>query len=89
MTQLSAVSIDRIEADERAYMRQSMSTPCLNSIVDAEGCYITDVNGHKYLDFHGNSIHQIGYKNPYVTEAVKNSSTSYRSFQEDLRQILR
>ncbi|HBS46665.1 MAG TPA: aspartate aminotransferase family protein, partial [Paenibacillus sp.] len=30
MTQLSAVSIDRIEADERAYMRQSMSTPCLN-----------------------------------------------------------
>ncbi|HBS47044.1 MAG TPA: aspartate aminotransferase family protein, partial [Paenibacillus sp.] len=46
-------------------------TPCLNSIVDAEGCYITDVNGRKYLDFHGNSIHQIGYKNPYVTEAVK------------------
>lgn len=71
MTQLSAVSIDRIEADERVYMRQSMSTPCLNSIVDAEGCYITDVNGRKYLDFHGNSIHQIGYKNPYVTEAVK------------------
>ncbi|MEK3986802.1 aspartate aminotransferase family protein [Paenibacillus sp. FSL K6-3166] len=71
MNQLSAVSVDRIEADERAYMRQSMSTPCLNSIVDAEGCYITDVNGRKYLDFHGNSIHQIGYKNPYVTEAVK------------------
>lgn len=71
MTQLSAVSVERIEADERVFMRQSMSTPCLNSIVDAEGCYITDVNGRKYLDFHGNSIHQIGYKNPYVTEAVK------------------
>ena len=53
-------------------MKQSMSTPCLNGIVDAEGCYITDVNGNKYLDFHGNSIHQVGYKNPYVVKAIKN-----------------
>jgi 4-aminobutyrate aminotransferase len=52
-------------------MRQAMSTPCLNVIKDARGCYITDKDGKQYLDFHGNSLHQVGYKNPYVLEAVK------------------
>ena len=71
INQLSAESLAKIQLDERVFMKQSMSTPCLNGIVDAEGCYITDVNGKKYLDFHGNSIHQVGYKNPYVVEAIK------------------
>ncbi|MCA1074115.1 hypothetical protein K9O30_10360 [Clostridium bowmanii] len=30
------------------------------------------MSGKKYLDFHGNSIHQVGYKNSYVIKAVKN-----------------
>jgi 4-aminobutyrate aminotransferase len=71
VNQLSSNSIDLIQSDERVFMKQSMSTPCLNGIVNAEGCYITDVNGQRYLDFHGNSIHQVGYKNPYVTKALK------------------
>lgn len=56
--------------DQEVFLKQSMSTPCLNGIANAEGCYITDLNGKRYLDFHGNSLHQIGYKNPYVIEAV-------------------
>ena len=60
-----------LNADENAFMKQSMSTPCMNVIVDAEGCYITDMKGIKYLDFHGNSTHQVGYKNPAVIAAVK------------------
>ena len=72
MKQLNAKSVDIIQSDERVFMKQSMSTPCLNGIIDAEGCYIIDVNGKKYLDFHGNSIHQVGYKNPYVVKAIKN-----------------
>ena len=71
MKQLNAKSVDIIQSDERVFMKQSMSTPCLNGIIDAEGCYIIDVNGKKYLDFHGNSIHQVGYKNPYVVQAIK------------------
>ncbi len=58
--------------DEDIFMKQSMSTPCMNVIVDAEDCYITDIKGKKYLDFHGNSVHQVGYKNMYVIEAVSN-----------------
>ena len=71
MNQLNAKSIDMIQADEHVFMKQSMSTPCLNGIIDADGCYLIDVNGKKYLDFHGNSIHQVGYKNPYVVKAIK------------------
>ncbi|MBA4508038.1 aspartate aminotransferase family protein [Clostridium sporogenes] len=56
--------------DEEIFMKQSMSTPCMNVIVDAEDCYIIDMKGKKYLDFHGNSVHQVGYKNRYVIEAV-------------------
>jgi 4-aminobutyrate aminotransferase len=68
---LSRESTTLLQADERSFLKQSMSTPCLEVVADAEGCYITDVNGKKYLDFHGNSLHQVGYKNPYVVEAVK------------------
>lgn len=71
MNRLDETSMERITSDERVFLKQSMSTPCLNAIADAEGCYLTDVNGRKILDFHGNSLHQVGYRNPYVTEAVK------------------
>ena len=68
---LDEQSREILSADEAVFMKQSMSTPCMNVITDAQGCYITDQGGKKYLDFHGNSVHQVGYKNPYVLEAVK------------------
>jgi len=61
-----------LKTDENLFIKQSMSTPCMNVITKAEGCYIEDMSGNRYLDFHGNSVHQVGYKNPYVIEAVKN-----------------
>lgn len=71
MNTLDMQSIDVLKADEDVFMKQSMSTPCMNVIIDAEGCYITDKSGKTYLDFHGNSVHQVGYKNPYVIAAIK------------------
>ena len=60
-----------LSKDESVFIKQSMSTPCMDVIVDAKDCYLYSMTGKKYLDFHGNSVHQIGYKNPYVIEAVK------------------
>lgn len=60
-----------LREDEAVFIRQSMSTPCLDAIVSAEGCFLYAADGKSYLDFHGNSVHQIGYKNAYVIEAVK------------------
>ncbi|PGZ89254.1 aspartate aminotransferase family protein [Bacillus sp. AFS029533] len=71
MDQLNQISREVIQEDAKVFARQSMSTPCLNGIVDANGSYLIGVNGDKYLDFHGNSSHQVGYKNPYVVEAIK------------------
>ena len=59
-----------LKRDESVFMKQAMSTPCLEAISDVEGCYITDMSGKRYLDFHGNSLHQVGYKHPEVISAV-------------------
>lgn len=60
-----------LAADERAFIRQSLSTPCLNALRRAEGVWIEDLQGRRYMDFHGNSAHQIGYGHPKVIEAVE------------------
>jgi 4-aminobutyrate aminotransferase len=56
--------------DESVYLRQAVSTPCLTSIVGAEGVHLIGSDGSRYLDFHGNSAHQIGYGHPRLTEAL-------------------
>jgi 4-aminobutyrate aminotransferase len=60
-----------LDEDARVFLHQSLSTPCLNAIVEAEGAWITDVQGRRFLDFHGNSVQQVGYRNPRVIEAVR------------------
>src|SRR5690349_18280787 len=59
-----------LEADERHFLRQSVSTPCLNAIAKAEGIYIEDVAGRRYMDFHGNNVHHIGYGHPRLKAAI-------------------
>ncbi|NBC67403.1 aspartate aminotransferase family protein [Paenibacillus sacheonensis] len=68
---LSEAALDVLEEDSRYFVHQSMSTPCLNVITNAEGIYLEDMDGRKYMDFHGNSVHQVGYKNKYVIDAMK------------------
>jgi 4-aminobutyrate aminotransferase len=37
----------------------------------AEGAWIEDIEGRRYLDFHGNCAHQVGFGNPKVIAAIK------------------
>ncbi len=60
-----------LEADSRVFLHQSLSTPCLNVIRKAEGIWIEDAQGRRYMDFHGNNVHHIGYGHPRLVEAVK------------------
>ena len=62
--------------DERYFLRQSLSTPCLTEIVRAEGAWLTDVDGRRILDFHGNSVHQLGHGHPKVVEAIRREMDS-------------
>src|SRR5829696_1872502 len=56
--------------DECYFLRQSVSTPCLNAIVKAEGVFIEDTAGRRMMDFHGNNVHHIGYGHPRLKRAI-------------------
>jgi 4-aminobutyrate aminotransferase len=60
-----------LDEDQRYFLRQSLSTPCLTEIIRAEGAWLTDVDGKRILDFHGNSVHQLGHGHPKVVEAIR------------------
>lgn len=62
---------DLLQRDNDSFLHQSLSTPCMDVIESAEGIYIINNEGKKYMDFHGNNVHQVGYGNPFVKEAVK------------------
>ena len=59
-----------IDEDQRYFLHQSVSSPCLNAIHKAEGIYIEDVSGRRYMDFHGNNVHHIGYGHPRLKQAI-------------------
>jgi 4-aminobutyrate aminotransferase len=62
-----------LDRDAAAFLHQSLSTPCFDALVEAEGIWLTDVEGRRYMDFHGNNVHQVGYRHPRVVRAVKNA----------------
>lgn len=61
----------RLAEDASHFLHQSLSTPCLNVLKKAEGASIEDLEGRRYLDFHGNNVHQVGFSHPRVIEAIK------------------
>ena len=59
-----------VARDARHFLHQSVSTPCLNAIAKAEGIWIEDVAGRRYMDFHGNNVHHVGYGHPRLKRAI-------------------
>jgi 4-aminobutyrate aminotransferase len=59
-----------LDRDGRHFLHQSVSSPCLNAIRRAEGIWIEDVAGRRYMDFHGNNVHHIGYGHPRLKAAI-------------------
>ncbi len=60
-----------LDADARLFLHQSVSSPCLSAIRKAEGIWIEDTAGRRYMDFHGNNVHHIGYAHPRLLAAIK------------------
>jgi 4-aminobutyrate aminotransferase len=60
-----------LDEDARYFLKQSLSTPCLNTMQACQGIYIEDQQGRRYIDFHGNNVHQVGFGNPEVIAAIK------------------
>jgi 4-aminobutyrate aminotransferase len=57
--------------DAELFLHQSLSTPCLNALQGSTGIYLEDTQGRQIMDFHGNSVHQVGHGHPRVVEAIK------------------
>ena len=59
-----------LESDAKYFLHQSLSTPCLNVLSKCEGIYLEDLQGRRFMDFHGNNVHQVGFANRKVIEAI-------------------
>ena len=60
-----------LDEDAGYFLHQSLSTPCLNALKSCQSAWIQDVEGRRYLDFHGNNVHQVGFGHPRVIAAIK------------------
>ena len=60
-----------LDEDAKYFLHQSLSTPCLNALQGSDGIYLEDLQGRQIMDFHGNSVHQVGFGNPRVVDAIK------------------
>ncbi|MEZ5777631.1 MAG: aspartate aminotransferase family protein [Paracoccaceae bacterium] len=66
-----AATRELLRRDGEAFLHQSLSSPCVSTIARAEGVWIEDTAGRRYMDFHGNSVHHIGYGHPRLVAAIK------------------
>lgn len=77
-----------LEKDARYFLHQALSTPCLNVLKNCEGSYIESISGKKYLDFHGNNVHQLGFSHPKIverlTEQMKSLTFSTRRYTNEI-----
>ncbi|UWQ91369.1 aspartate aminotransferase family protein [Rhodobacteraceae bacterium M382] len=60
-----------LKRDSSAFLHQSLSSPCVSTIAKADGIWIEDMDGRRFMDFHGNSVHHIGYGHPKLVAAIK------------------
>ena len=67
---LNTETLSLLQRDAKVFLHQSVSTPCLTAIRRAEGIWIEDLQGRRYMDFHGNNVHHIGYGHPRLISAI-------------------
>ncbi|MFZ9737509.1 MAG: (R)-1-hydroxy-2-aminoethylphosphonate ammonia-lyase [Prochlorotrichaceae cyanobacterium] len=60
-----------LHRDAQAFLHQSASTPCLSAIRAASGIWLEDFQGRRFMDFHGNSAHNLGYGHPRLIAALQ------------------
>ncbi len=65
-----------LREDEKYFLHQSLSTPCLDVVAKCRGSHLENLAGKRILDFHGNSVHQVGFGHPKVVEAVRRQMQS-------------
>lgn len=66
--------------DNKYFLHQNLSTPVMNVLSKANGIYIEDIDGKKYIDMHGNGVHNAGFNNPDIIQAIKDQLDTHMTF---------
>ena len=66
---LDAETRQWLERDAKVFFHQALSTPVMNVLARTEGAWLEDLQGRRYLDLHGNGVHNAGFSNPEVIAA--------------------
>lgn len=66
--------------DNKYFLHQNLSTPVMNVLSKTHGIYIEDIDGKKYMDMHGNGVHNAGFNNPEIIQAVKDQLDTQMTF---------
>lgn len=67
---LDAETRQWLERDAKVFFHQALSTPVMNVLARTEGAWLEDLQGRRYLDLHGNGVHNAGFSNPEVIAAA-------------------
>ncbi|MCP4936100.1 MAG: aspartate aminotransferase family protein [bacterium] len=67
---LGSKTQEAVSRDANSFIHQSVSSPCMSAIKKAEGIWLEDYDGRRYMDFHGNNVHHIGYGHPELKAAI-------------------
>lgn len=62
---------DLIARDAAAFFHQDSSSPCAFALRRAEGVWLEDMEGRRFIDLHGNTAHHLGYGHPGLIAALK------------------
>jgi len=65
------VTDDLVQRDASAFFHQHGSSPCLATLRGADGIWLEDVDGRRFIDLHGNTAHHLGHRNPEIVAALK------------------
>lgn len=60
-----------VERDAAAFFHQDGSSPCLGALRHAEGIHIEDLDGRRFIDLHGNTVHHLGHAHPELVAALR------------------
>lgn len=60
-----------VARDAAVFVHQEASTPCLSALRSANGIWLEDLDGRRWMDFHGNSVHTVGHAHPRLVAALK------------------
>lgn len=62
---------DLIARDAKAFFHQEGSSPCPFALKHAQGVWLEDIDGRRFIDLHGNTAHHLGYGHPRLIAALK------------------